>query len=61
MLSDKKFVRMGAVDEEFSHLNRGYKKLIEGDIKITYRISKTKPIVYVNRVFDTHQNPRKNR
>lgn len=61
MLPDKRFVQMGAVDEEFKHLKRGYKKLIEGDIKITYRISATKPIVYINRVFDTRQDPRKNR
>jgi plasmid stabilization system protein ParE len=61
MLSDKRFVKMGAVDEEFRYLKRGYKKLIEGDIKITYRISTTKPVVYINRVFDTRQNPRKNR
>jgi plasmid stabilization system protein ParE len=61
MLSDQKFVRMGTVDEEFKHLKRGYKKLIEGNIKITYRISRAKSIVYVNRVFDTRQDPRKNR
>lgn len=61
MLSDKRLVKMGAVDEEFRHLKRGYKKLIEGDVKITYRISTTKPTVYINRVFDTRQDPRKNR
>lgn len=61
MLSDKSFDRMGAVDEEFKHLKRGYKKLIEGNIKITYRISTTKPIVYINRVFDTRQDSYKNR
>lgn len=52
---------MGTVDEEFKHLKRGYKKLIEDNIKITYRISKTKTIVYINRVFDTRQDPRKNK
>lgn len=61
MLSNQKFVRMGAVDEEFKHLKRGYKKLIEGDFKITYRINTAKPIIYINRVFDTRQDPRKNR
>jgi hypothetical protein len=52
---------MGAVDEEFKHLKRDYKKLIEGDIKITYRLSSNKPIVYINRIFDTRQNPSKNK
>lgn len=61
LLSDKKFVKMGAIDEEFKHLKREYKKLIEGYIKITYRISTNKPIVYINRVFDTRQDPRKNK
>ena len=61
LLSDNKFVRMGAVDEEFKHLKRDYKKLIEGDIKITYRLSSNKPIVYINRIFDTRQNPLKNK
>ncbi len=60
-LSDEKFVRLGAIDEEFSHLKREYKKLIEGNIKITYRISTTSPTVYINRVFDTRQHPRKNK
>ena len=58
-LSDAKFVRMGAVDEEFKHLKYQYKKIIEKDIKVTYRISSSKPIIYINRVFDTRQNPRK--
>ena len=52
---------MGAIDEEFKRLKREYKKLIEGEIKITYRLSTTKPIVYINRVFDTRQDPRKNK
>ena len=61
LLSDKRFVKMGAIDEEFKRLKREYKKLIEGEIKITYRLSTTKPIVYINRVFDTRQDPRKNK
>ena len=60
-LSDKRFVKMGPIDEEFKHLKREYKKLIEGDIKITYRLSTTEPVVYINRVFDTRQHPNKNR
>ncbi len=51
---------MGAIDEQFTHLKRIYKKLIEQNIKITYRTSDRKPIIYINRVFDTRQNPNKN-
>ena len=61
LLSDKRFVKMGAHDEEFKHLKKDYKKLIEGDIKITYRLSTSKPIVYINRIFDTRQHPSKNK
>ena len=61
LLSDSKFVKMGAIDEEFKYLKRRYKKLIEKDIKITYRLSESKPIVYINRVFNTRQHPSKNK
>lgn len=61
VLSDERFVKMGAVDEQFSHLQREYRKLIEKNIKITYRLSSTKNQVYINRIFDTRQNPAKNR
>jgi plasmid stabilization system protein ParE len=59
-LADKRFVKIGPTDQQFSHLKRKYKKLIEGHIKITYRVSSDKTSVYINRVFDTRQNPRKN-
>jgi len=61
VLSDERFVKMGTIDEEFNHLKKQYKKLIGKNIKITYRPSLTKPVVYINRVFDTRQNPAKNR
>lgn len=61
ILSDVRFVHTGSLDEQFSHLQHNYKKLIEKNIKITYRLSKTKKIVYINRVFDTRQNPSKNK
>ena len=61
LLSDKKFARMGAVDEEFKHLKRKYRKLIEKHIKITYRLSESEPVVYINRVFHTRQHPSKNK
>jgi hypothetical protein len=61
ILSDKRFVKIGPADEQFDHLKRNYKKLVEGHIKITYRISSNKTCVYINRVFDTRQNPSKNK
>ncbi|MDX9847935.1 MAG: type II toxin-antitoxin system RelE/ParE family toxin [Tenuifilaceae bacterium] len=61
LLSNAKFVRMGAVDEDFRHLKHQYKKVIEKGIKITYRLSTSKPLIYINRVFDTRQHPSKNR
>lgn len=61
LLSDKRFVKMGTIDNDFKYLKREYKKIIEGEIKITYRISTTKPIVYINRVFNTRQDPQKNK
>jgi hypothetical protein len=53
------FTKIGAKDETFSHLKRNYRKLIINIIKITYRIGNTK--MYVVRVFDTRQNPKKNK
>jgi len=61
VLSDKRFSGMGAVDEEFRHLKRKYKKLIVKNLKITYRLSKSHPVIFINRVFDTRQNPAKNK
>jgi plasmid stabilization system protein ParE len=53
------FSKIGSVDTDFSHLKRNYRKLIDGHCKITYREGKTK--IYINRIFDTRQNPNKNR
>ena len=61
ILADKRFVEMGAIDEQFQHLKHDYKKLIEKNVKITYRVSASKPIVYINRVFETRQHPAKNK
>jgi len=61
VLSDAKHVKIGAIDEQFSHLKHQYKKLIEKNVKITYRLSTSKPIVYINRVFETRQHPSKNK
>lgn len=53
------FSKIGSVDSEFKHLKRNYRKLINGYYKITYREGIDK--VYINRIFDTRQNPNKNK
>lgn len=60
ILSDSRFVEIESIDFAFKHLKRSYKKLIVRSIKITYRTNKENSIVYINRVFDTRQNPNKN-
>lgn len=53
------FSKIGAIDEDFSHLKHKYRKLIEHHCKITYREGKTK--IFIVRVFDTRQHPNKNK
>jgi plasmid stabilization system protein ParE len=57
ILEQKSFKEIGAIDEDFVHLKHEYRKLIHHNCKITYREGKTK--IYINRVFDTRQNPKK--
>ncbi len=59
VLENYNFKEIGAVDEDFVHLKYEYRKLIHHHCKITYREGKTK--IYINRVFDTRQNPNKNK
>ncbi len=49
----------GQIDETFQHLKHEYRKLINNHCKITYRIGNSS--IYVVRVFDTRQNPNKNK
>jgi plasmid stabilization system protein ParE len=58
-ISDFDFTEIGSIDEDFVHLKYEYRKLIESHYKITYRKAKSK--IYVVRVFDTRQNPNKNK
>ncbi len=51
--------KIGAIDEQFSHLKHRYRKLIHAYHKITYREGETK--IYIVRVFDTRQHPNKNK
>lgn len=53
------FSKIGSVDETFTHLKHTYRKLIEQHCKVTYREGKKK--MYIVRVFDTRQNPKKNK
>jgi len=50
---------VGSIDESFLHLKHTYRKLTKEHCKITYREGKTK--IYIVRVFDTRQNPKKNK
>lgn len=59
ILENDNFKEIGPVDEDFVHLKYEYRKLIHNHCKITYREGKTK--IYINRVFDTRQNPNKNK
>lgn len=51
--------KIGAIDEDFSHLKQDYRKMINHHCKITYREGKTN--IFIVRVFDTRQNPNKNK
>ena len=53
------FTEIGAIDEEFIHLKYEYRKLVINHFKITYR--KGKRAIYIVRIFDTRQNPSKNK
>lgn len=53
------YTTIGSSDEAFAEYKREYRKLIESHYKITYRIGKSK--IYIIRIFDTRQNPRKNK
>jgi plasmid stabilization system protein ParE len=59
ILENENFKEIGSFDEDFVHLKFEYRKLIHNHCKITYREGKTK--IYINRVFDTRQNPNKNK
>ncbi len=51
--------KIGAIDESFSHLKNEYRKLINHHCKIIYREGKTN--IYIVRIFDSRQNPKKNK
>lgn len=51
------FFGAGQREEILRHLKKEYRRLIEGNYKIVYHISKDK--VYINSIFYARQNPRK--
>ena len=56
---DHNFASIGMVDDDFNHLKREYRKIYKHYCKITYREGSSK--IYVIRVFDTRQDPKKNK
>ena len=57
--SEYDFKSLGSVDDFFDYLKTEYRKIYHKDYKINYREGKTK--IYIVRVFDTRQNPNKNK
>jgi plasmid stabilization system protein ParE len=59
ILESSDFNKISSIDEDFTHLKFEYRKLIHHHCKITYREGKNK--IYINRIFDTRQNPNNNK
>lgn len=59
ILDNENFADLGSVDKDFDYLSRNYRKIFYNHCKITYREGNTK--IYICRVFDTRQNPNKNK
>ncbi len=57
--SNADLTKIGTIDSNFRHLKGTYRKLIVKHCKITYRVGKSN--IYIVRVFDTRQNPIKNK
>jgi len=51
------FPESGGIEPYLAHLKWSYRRLIEGNYKIIYRIYNKK--IYINRIFDSRQNPKK--
>jgi len=59
LLQDLRFEKIGLIDEDFQHLNYEYRKITLGYLKVNYRVGFDNTRVYINRIFDTRQNPKK--
>jgi plasmid stabilization system protein ParE len=51
------FPESGSLEPYLLHLKRPYRRLIEGNYEIIYRIAND--YIYINRIFDSRQNPKK--
>lgn len=49
---------IGSLDETFNHLKSPYRKIFQKHIKINYKVGVR--AIYITRVFDTRQDPKKN-
>lgn len=49
--------QIGQYEEYLEHLEKGHRRLIEGNFKIIYRIDSE--CIYITDFFDTRQNPEK--
>jgi len=61
LLKDQRFAEIGSVDEDFKHLIYEYRKFTVGHLKVNYRADFDNTRIYINRIFDTRQNPKKNK
>jgi plasmid stabilization system protein ParE len=61
LLKDQRFEGIGLIDEDFRHLIYEYRKITVGYLKVNYRVGFDNTTVYINRIFDTRQNPKKNK
>ncbi|WP_035467508.1 type II toxin-antitoxin system RelE/ParE family toxin [Algoriphagus mannitolivorans] len=48
---------LGQIEEYLEHLEKGHRRLIEGNFKIIYRVESD--CVYITDFFDTRQHPEK--
>ena len=53
----KVYPQLGQIEELLSHLRLGHRRLIEGHIKIIYRVEGE--TVYITDFFDSRQDPKK--
>lgn len=51
------FPEAGQLEDLLSHLNMGHRRLIEGHVKIIYRVEGK--FVYITDFFDSRQDPKK--
>lgn len=53
----EQYPELGQIEDFLSHLKMGHRRIIEGHIKIIYRIEKE--TIYITDFFDSRQDPNK--